>query len=388
MRARLKHWFQNLMVSAIALIVCFLVLELVVFRFILVPDDVLPNVSINNVVRYMPRTQATFRHPDGRETRVRINEDGWNSLKPAYEVAKPKGRVRIAVIGDSYVHGAFINTEDGFPEVIEQDLKAYGLDVEVLRFGIDGAPLSQYLHMLRREVRQFRPDIVVVQLIHNDFDESYRLVQTRTGSSFMKLTRDIRGRTVEVPPVDFQPGSADILRNSATFRYLYYETNAYLHLKTLIGRYWWGSDDEWRPEHIQSAVDIRRIADHASNRHFAHYAMKEMQAIARLDGFKLAFVMDGVREAIYEGKPVEAYEVGKLNRIAAEITAELELPFLDLQGAFAREYAARRARLEYDYDWHWNDRANVVVGQAIANFLRRELRLFARSATSAPAPLE
>ncbi|MFM9941444.1 MAG: SGNH/GDSL hydrolase family protein [Hyphomicrobiaceae bacterium] len=383
MRAKLGQWCQNLAVSTASLIVCFLVLELFVFRVLLLPDDVLPNVSINNVVRYMPRTDATFRHPDGRETRVRINNDGWNSMRSDYVQERTPGVKRIAVIGDSYVHGAFVNTEEGFPEILERQLQANGQRVEVLRFGMDGAPLSQYLHMLRREVRSYKPDLVVVQLIHNDFDESYRLMHNRTGSSFMKLAQSLDKRLVEIPPVDFKPGFADVLRNSATFRYLYYETNAYLTFKHLISWLYWGGSDEWKPEFVSSAVDIRNIRDHARNRMFTRYALAEMKALAEQDGFKLAFAMDGVREAIYAGKPVETYEVGKLNAMARAVAEELELPFLDLQDAFQRDWTQHRQRFEYEYDWHWNKRANMIVGKTIARFLLSEPRLLGRTAHSA-----
>jgi hypothetical protein len=73
--------------------------------------------------------------------------------------------------------------------VIERELTGAGVAAEVLRFGMDGAPLSQYLHLLRREVRAFKPDVVLVQLIHNDFDESYRFLETRYASSFLGRSR-------------------------------------------------------------------------------------------------------------------------------------------------------------------------------------------------------
>lgn len=382
MRAKLKHWLQNLTVSLVSLVVCFAVLEFVVFRLLLLPDDVLPNVSINNVVRYMPHTTATFRHPDGRATVVRINGDGWNSVKPDYALHKQPGTLRIAVVGDSYVHGAFVETKDGFPDVIERELTASGYKVEVLRFGMDGAPLSQYLHMLRQEVRRYKPDLVLVQLIHNDFDESYRLLQNRTGSSFMKLAQAQDGRIVEIPPVDFKPGLADVLRNSAAFRYLYYETNAYLSFKHIISAVYWGGSEEWRPELISSAVDVRNIRDHDKNRLFARYALGQMKALAQREGFALAFAMDGVREAVYAARPVSSYEVGTLNRIAKEETAALGLPFLDLQAAFEADWRRTGQHLEFTYDWHWNEHGNVVVGKAIADFLKNDPRLLARSAAA------
>jgi hypothetical protein len=115
--------------------------------------------------------------------------------------------------------------------VIERQLRQAGVEAEVLRFGMDGAPLSQYLNVLRREVRAFKPDVVLVQLIHNDFDESYRFLKTRYASSFLKIGLDQDGQPVEIEPADFKPGMADRLRAFNTFRYLYYKTNAYLRLR-------------------------------------------------------------------------------------------------------------------------------------------------------------
>jgi hypothetical protein len=380
MRARLRQIALNLALLAGSLLACLAFMELVVFGWVLRPDDLLPNVSIDGVVRYLPNTRAVFRHADGSETLATINARGWNSTRPDYAIERTPGVLRIAVVGDSYVHGSFVNVGEGFPEVIERRLEAAGFRAEVLRFGMDGAPLSQYLHMLRREVARYKPDLVVVLLIHNDFDESYRFLKTRYASSFLKIGTDEAGRPVEIAPAEFKPGWADTVRRSNTFRYLYYKTNAYLRLKSLVSRYWWGGTEEYAPEFISSAVDIRNIADDAGNRFFARYVLRQMQALARENGFKLAFAMDGVREAVYAGKPPEAYEVHKLNIIARELTGELGLPFLDLQQTFTRHYADKAERFEFSYDWHWNVLGNRLAGAAIAGMLIDDPGLLSRRA--------
>ena len=98
--------------------------------------------------------------------------------------------------------------------------------------------------------------------------------------------------------------------------------------------------------------------------------------------------MDGVREAVYAGRPTESYEVGKLNVIARELTGELDLPFLDLQKTFADDYARRGERFEFSYDWHWNRLGNELVGKAIVRMLFGDPRLLGptagRSAAQAP----
>ncbi|MEZ5853612.1 MAG: GDSL-type esterase/lipase family protein [Hyphomicrobiaceae bacterium] len=382
MRAKLRHFALNCLASLLSLAACLTILELVVFRHFLVPDDVLANVTINGVVRYQPNSTAVFRHPDGRTSTATINADGWNSTKPRYERNHPPGKVRIAVVGDSYVHGAFIDSAKGFPEVLERTLQSRGTPAEVLRFGMDGAPLSQYLHMLRREVIAYAPDVVVIPLIHNDFDESWRFLATRYASSFMKIDTDAPGGPAELLPADFKPGVADLLRQFATFRYLYYKTNAYLRLKAFVSRYFWGGNEDWNRAYIQSAVDIRKIADDRRNRIAARHVLWGMKRLAARHGFKLLFVMDGVREAVYDAKPQSAYAVGKLNALAADLTTELDLPFVDLYELFRSDWQAHHRRFEFAYDWHWNERANRLVGEEIARVLQPTLNPLAKQAAT------
>jgi hypothetical protein len=47
-----------------------------------------------------------------------------------------------------------------------------------------------------------------------------------------------------------------------------------------------------------------------------------MRALVQQDGFRLVLAMDGVRDAIYAGKGLESYEVGKLNRLVGGVGAE------------------------------------------------------------------
>ena len=93
---------------------------------------------------------------------------------------------------------------------------------QVYRFGIDGAPLSQYLHMLRHEVLQYNPDLVIVNLVHNDFDESYSFKPGVYTSAFMKLKLENDIVANELNPIPYEMPWYNWIRESATWRYLAY----------------------------------------------------------------------------------------------------------------------------------------------------------------------
>src|SRR5439155_8727520 len=85
-----------------------------------------------------------------------------------------------------------------------------------------GAPMSQYLHMIEREVVKYRPDWIVVLIVENDFDESYKFQRGRYTSSFLKL-RVEAGRVLgEISPEPWRPGAVEWLRRTATARFLLY----------------------------------------------------------------------------------------------------------------------------------------------------------------------
>lgn len=384
--AKLFTLFGKLALMLGALLLTLLLLELVVFRYVLVPSDVVRNATLNGIVRYQPNTVSIIRDPDGTSHRVTINAQGWNSTKPTYRIQKKPGVLRVAVIGDSYVHAMPVDVADGFPEVMERELKARGVKAEVYRFGVDGAPLSQYLDMLRKEVVQYRPDVVVVQLIHNDLDESYRMVDSRLGSNFLKFRRTEEGSFEEIPPTPFTPGVADVLRESAMFRYLYYTTGLSQRLR-LFANLWWGkAADDDPTEFTSSAVDTRSLDDPDQMRDVTRFIVGEMASVAEREGFRLVFSMDAVREAIYADKPRSNYAVSVVNDIAAEVIRKRGLPFIDLQTAMTQCYRASGQRLEHAWDWHWNVAGNKCAADAIVALLLSDPGLVAGDAKAASAP--
>jgi len=213
----------NLALIAASLVFALLAGELVLFRFIFLPSDVPRNAFTDGVVRHAPQQTGITRLRDEFAAPFAINAQGWNSGVGDYRLARTPGVARIAIVGDSMVEAMQVAATASLAEQLGRRL---GVAAEVYRFAISGAPLSQYLWMIEREVARYAPDLVVVVLINNDFDESFRFKPGRYTSSFLKLKIADGRVTDEIPPTAYQPPWWDGLRFSATFRYLYYRQRA------------------------------------------------------------------------------------------------------------------------------------------------------------------
>ncbi|MGH9349123.1 MAG: SGNH/GDSL hydrolase family protein, partial [Vicinamibacterales bacterium] len=111
---------------------------------------------------------ARRAHKDRRlgfDVRYDINEYGFRG--PAYPRAKPAGVRRIVILGDSNGFGWGMSEDEHFASLLDQELPS----VQVINLSLSGYGTDQeYLRFVRDGV-QFDPDVVVLQVTPNDFDE-------------------------------------------------------------------------------------------------------------------------------------------------------------------------------------------------------------------------
>jgi hypothetical protein len=95
---------------------------------------------------------------------VRINSAGLRDVEHA--VARPPGRLRIAVLGDSCAEALQVPLAQTFWKLLERQVAgcpaAAGRVVETLGFGVAGYGTAQELLTLRREVWRYQPDVVLL----------------------------------------------------------------------------------------------------------------------------------------------------------------------------------------------------------------------------------
>ena len=99
---------------------------------------------------------------------IALNSQGFRSRE--FQTPKPRGRVRILCLGDSWTFGANVDQDQAYPQRLETLLRrAYPtVDVEVLNLGVFGYSSFQGLALLRRDVQALEPDVVVIGFAMND----------------------------------------------------------------------------------------------------------------------------------------------------------------------------------------------------------------------------
>ncbi len=119
------------------------------------PNTVFWHTSIDGTWKFVTNSQG-FR-----------DERDWH-----YD--KPKGRLRILSLGDSHTEGFEVRQEHTFSAVIERFLKNKGVDAEILNAGISGFGTAESLAFLETEGIRYRPDIVVLGLYANDYQDNIK----------------------------------------------------------------------------------------------------------------------------------------------------------------------------------------------------------------------
>jgi lysophospholipase L1-like esterase len=86
-----------------------------------------------------------------------------------HPLKKPPGNYRIVVLGDSIAAGLRIEKyQDTFPAILERELRAQGMQAEVINLGVSGYNTRQEIETLKERGLQFKPDLVILQYCLND----------------------------------------------------------------------------------------------------------------------------------------------------------------------------------------------------------------------------
>lgn len=344
-----------------------LLVEFVVFRLILAASDIPKIEFVDGVVKYVPNQSGVTRIASEIVASWQINADGWNSRYEDYEEERSPDTFRIAIIGDSYVDAQTVGYQESLAEQLEDMLGR--VPVEVYRFGLSGSPMSQYLHVLRNDVLRYQPDLVVVNLVQNDFTESYRYEQGVYASSFLKLTVEDGVVVDEVAPERYERSwYSGIREGSATWRYLRY--NRGVRFQFLRDRILGEEPERERDvDGGRARPQARRAADEA----VTEYVFAKLKELTSEHDAELLLVMDGDRNDIYrayENGLSSETETSELNAMAARVADTNDIHFIDMHPVFDQAFRERQEKFNFESDYHWNSRGHQVAAETIWRYIQ------------------
>ena len=165
---------------------------------------------------------AVYRHKSADvNIWMHINSRGMRGDRD-FTYAKPAGTTRVVVLGDSFTMGYEVDANQTYASVLEQELRARGINAEVMNTGVSGYGTTEEYLYLKRELLKYSPDLVVVGFYGNDLVDNVR-------TNLFKLdgTRLVPDQENYVPA----GRTADFLNQNWFFNLLSERSNAFVLVK-------------------------------------------------------------------------------------------------------------------------------------------------------------
>lgn len=352
---------------ALGSIFCFLLFfEFIVLIFFITPTDVARVEFKNGLIRYKANQSGITKLGNEFSSEFSINRDGWNSHHKTYPLAKSK-KIRIAIIGDSYIAALEPGYKNAIPFLLEKELgsKYY----EVYNFGIGGAHLAQYLHIFKNEVLKYDPSIIVFLIIHNDFAPSYKkdlMASGRYGQTFLTLPISKNGKIEVVPPRPYNP-KWDKLLDLNSIRLLFYQyklRTRFAYIKSLVL-------NKQYEMNIETSVSNTPLD---KNKILANYVVSNIIDIAGKKGIKVIFMMNGDTQTIYNEPDTKSDSAPiRLNKMMRTVVEKNGAVFIDLHESFRKEYLNLHKKFEFKSDGHWNPYGQAVASKPLIAKIKEQL---------------
>lgn len=237
---------------------------------------------------------------------------------------KPPGTYRIVVLGDSIAAGYRIpRTADAFPARLEEILRAEGLPVDVLNFGVTGYNTEQEVETLRARALDFSPDLVLMAYCHND--------RRPPDPRILQALREVGARRRTLPLTETER----LLVHSALYRFLRFAVL------------------DARPEDVAASGQHNTVEP----------SLRELAELAKAHRFEVLLAVFPYLPKLYERD--HAREHDHLENLARE----LGFHPLDLRPAF-RDCRAGAEKLRFDR-YHPSAAGHRCAAEAMAAAVRK-----------------
>ena len=309
-------------------------------------------------------------------SKVFVIEDGTRALVvqgrhghrgSQYDDLKVPGKQRVLFLGDSFTEGSQVNESELFTSIIEKS----NPQLEIINTGVGGyGTVQEYLYLMKNGL-QLHPDVVVLMVYENDFNDnclSYTpsmgprpYAQWNGGEVQVMGAHDWKGFERFGMPLPFQEWF-----HTHSLLYYFVDTRIYQVVRKEPLQVMW--DETLKKLDEQ---DLRGAEGCRKQEIFGGIVRKMVTALHGV-GSNLAIVAIPTRKDVAAGR-------SQVNSWVMKVCAEEGLRCLDLLSAFVRA-ASEGEKSYFDVDIHWTKKGHQVAA--------REILLFLNSFTkSEPLPL-
>lgn len=344
-----KLFLRAIAISSPSIVLAILLLELAI-RLFLKPSDA-PDIYFDKTLGsiFVPNQSGVYVKGANNEiqARFRINNYGWNSPVD-YKKEKSLDINRIAVIGDSYVEALQVDYDKSYPYLLSETTGA-----QVYTFGHSGANLVHYLHLVRYAAENFKPDIVVVNIVENDFKESI-YGNNRKDNWSLSLQDSV---IEEKPPKEISNLSIKrLLRKSALARYLTINLDL-VNTSQIINKLFFAETKEFTPSNSNWDINyLNKLTD---------YTVEKLEKLSQENNFQLVLVLDVNRKSIYGHTSLAETNHYKLNEGLKRSAEKFEIELIDLSDTFQANWKSNQKRFDWEFDEHWNEYGHKLISETL-----------------------
>jgi len=290
---------------------------------------------------------------------VTVNSFGFRGAEVASP--KPRGRLRIVIVGDSVTIGMGVGDDETFPAQLEHLLheRFPDRDLDVVNLGVPGYDTRQEVTLLKRDLARLDPDVVLVGFYTNDVpdvidDESTNApAGTRIVASDPKVGQILHMDSTSPSWVDRYPRKSRLI---------------YLVART-INR--WRGAGEWGLSRFAMELDVIQGKESAPVQHAWETVATqfgELRSLADSRHFAAGIIVLPCRELVTGQYPSTKY----VNRIRA-LAEPLGLPVIDPIPVMT-EHGTKGEDLFIPYDRNHPSRTgHRLIAQAILSYLEQRV---------------
>lgn len=330
------------------------------------------------VAHYVPDQHVTYSKLPFLEMANRVRTNNYGFVNDQDYDARDR-RPLIAFIGDSQIEALMVAADS---TVVGRMQHALAPRARAYSFAMSGAPLSQYLAYAAYARATFKPDAMVVTVVHNDYDESLLTYKSAPGFHYFRPDAQSVLRLTRIDRPGAKPGRR-LVFESALARYLLLNVGL-VHgraaLKNPIARERSPRDRRTYVANTHSGANARRIRE---SKRAVDVFLDSLPAAAGLPRGRILLLVDGIRPQLYDADTLAAAAdsyAAQMRDYLLSAADDRGFEVTDLQPRFMAHFQQHRLRFEFPRDGHWNQTGHAVAFAAVgASQVFREFERFVRS---------